>query len=222
MTTTAATERSVTPDQIRDTWYAYRIGAELGAILDRQERWTARDLGRLLDTGELAPRDYLYLIHRKELVLDPVLRLLAASYAQSALDSEFAVGRELGNACWAAVEVARRLARCQATDDERTEAARAVDRDQESLPHIRNRAEQLASIAYEDAKTAASSAVLWSAADAAHKSAHWCAESAAHAAGARCAERGGTEEEISAAIDAARQSAWAEMAARARRLIEAS
>ena len=125
-------------------------------ILSARPAWSALEL---IEAGRAAgaePGDILHVIFREDLMDARTLRLLACDFAEHALCREREAGREPDARSWKAVEVARRYARGEATEEELGEAWTAA-------------------WAARDAARAATWATYWATAEAAA----WAAQAAA-------------------------------------------
>ena len=120
----------------------------------------------ILALGDVPPTDRLWVILREEIIPSRELRLIACWFAERALRSERATGREPDKRSWAAVAVSRRYADGRATAEELSaaEAAAGVAAwDASAAAWAAGVAAWAAGVAARDAAEAASAAA-WAAA----------------------------------------------------------
>lgn len=121
---------NITLELVRDEWNACYPASRLAALYDRP-RTPLEVLTR--DDGEWATvpaNDRLWTVLREGVLPDRTLRLFACECATRALNRERAAGREPDARSWIAIDVARRHADGQASDDELAaarDAARATE-----------------------------------------------------------------------------------------------
>lgn len=117
--------KTVTVEDVMRWKPCYSEG-EVRELAAGRERWSALDMIDELPGRGVSADDIFWLVLREKLIDAMILRLFAADCADRALLRERAAGREPAAASWAAVEVARRYARGQATDAELAAVARAT------------------------------------------------------------------------------------------------
>ena len=198
---------NITLELVRDEWDACYSAERLAALYDRPHT-PLEVLTR--DDGEWATvpaRDRLWTVLRKDMLPDRTLRLFACECATRALNRERAAGREPDARSWNAVDVARRHAEGQASDQELTaardaawDAARAAARDAAwaaAWDAARDAARDAAWDAAWAAAQAAAWAAAWAAAQAAAQAAAWdAAQAAAQAAAWDAARATETSEQL--------------------------